>query len=242
MSKHMLAVTGVSDSVVITPDQSAIEARDGLIAAAEYVQAITDANSLTVAVEALREIDSFLSRIEADRKTVKSPFYEYGKKIDEIAKELSLELSGQKDRLRSMIGCFQAEQDRLRREAERIAREEEEKIRREAAEAIAKAEASKKSEAVIEKKVKAIEDDAIAEIVSTRSYAAAVAIPKVAGIQTREETEIVVDDVALLWQHSPECVEFKPRMALIKAKLKAGIELPGITVTKRSVAVVSGSR
>ena len=49
-------------------------------------------------------------------------------------------------------------------------------------------------------------------------------------------------DITELWMHSPECVELSPRLAIIKAKAKAGVELAGVEITRRKVAVIGGGR
>ena len=55
-------------------------------------------------------------------------------------------------------------------------------------------------------------------------------------------TDVKIIDLTELWMHSPECVELSPRLAIIKAKAKAGIELAGVEITRRKVAVIGGSR
>ena len=180
----LITISGLAESIACEPTQSAIEARDGILAAAKTVITIADADQLQVAGDVLREIDSFLKRIEASRETVKAPVLEVGRQIDDTAKTLTLELGDEKKRLRDIIGKFQAEQERLRAQAERAAREQEEKIRRETEAALAKAQENARSEKAFEKKAAVIEQNAIEDIVNVRAAAAAVAVPKLAGFQT----------------------------------------------------------
>ena len=77
---------------------------------------------------------------------------------------------------------------------------------------------------------------------NVRAAAAAVSVPKLAGFQTREEIDVKIIDITELWMHSPECVELSPRLAIIKAKAKAGVELAGVEITRRKVAVIGGGR
>ena len=77
---------------------------------------------------------------------------------------------------------------------------------------------------------------------NVRAAAAAVAVPKLAGFQTREEIDVKIIDITELWMHSPECVALSPRLAIIKAKAKAGTELAGVEITRRKVAVIGGGR
>lgn len=238
----LITISGLADSIACEPTASAIEARDGILAAARTVLAIADAEQLQVAGDVLREVDAFINRVEAGRKTVKEPVLTVGRMIDDTAKTLTLELGDEKKRLRDIIGKFQAEQERLRAQAERAAREQEEKIRRETEAALAIAQASARTEKAFEKKAAVIEQNAIEDIVNVRTAAAAVAVPKLAGFQTREEIEVKIIDLTELWMHSPECVELSPRLAIIKAKAKAGIELAGVEIIRRKVAVIGGAR
>ena len=238
----IITLSGLADSIACEPTASAIEARDGILAAARTVLAIADAEQLQVAGDVLREVDAFINRVEAGRKTVKEPVLTVGRMIDDTAKTLTLELGDEKKRLRDIIGKFQAEQERLRAQAERAAREQEEKIRRETEAALAIAQASARTEKAFEKKAAVIEQNAIEDIVNVRAAAAAVAVPKLAGFQTREEIEVKIIDLTELWMHSPECVELSPRLAIIKAKAKAGIELAGVEIIRRKVAVIGGAR
>lgn len=238
----IITISGLADSIACEPTPSAIEARDGILEASRTVLSIADAEQLQVAGDVLREVDSFLNRVEAGRKTVKEPVLNVGRMIDDTAKTLTLELGDEKKRLRDLIGKFQAEQERLRAQAERAAREQEEKIRRETEAALAKAQETARSEKAFEKKAAVIEQNAIEDIVAVRAAVAAVAVPKLAGFQTREEIEVKILDLTELWMHSPECVELSPRLAIIKAKAKAGIELAGVEIIRRKVAVIGGSR
>ena len=238
----LITISGIADSIACEPTQSAIEARDGILEASRTVLSIADGDQLQVAGDVLREIDSFLNRIEASRKTVKDPIITVGRLIDDTAKTLTLELGDEKKRLRDIIGKFQAEQERLRLKAEKLAREEEEKIRRQAEADLAAAQAKAKTEKAFEKKASVIEQNAIEDIVNVRAAVAAVAVPKLAGFQTREEIDVKIIDITELWMHSPECVELSPRLAIIKAKAKAGVELAGVEITRRKVAVIGGSR
>ena len=238
----LITLTGLAEAIACEPTQSAIEARDGILAAAKTVITIADADQLQVSGDVLREIDSFLKRIEASRETVKAPVLEVGRQIDDTAKTLTLELGDEKKRLRDIIGKFQAEQERLRLKAEKLAREEEEKIRRQAEADLAAAQAKAKTEKAFDKKAAVIEQNAIEDIVNVRAAAAAVSVPKLAGFQTREEIDVKIIDITELWMHSPECVELSPRLAIIKAKAKAGVELAGVEITRRKVAVIGGAR
>lgn len=238
----LITLSGLADAIACEPTQSAIEARDGILSAARTVQSIGDADQLQLAGDVLREIDSFIKQVEAGRTTVKDPVLKVGRLIDDTAKTLTLQLNDEKARLRQIIGKFQAEQERLREQAERAAREQEEKIRKEAEEQLAAAQAKARSEKAFEKKAAVIEQNAIEDIVNVRAAAAAVAVPKLAGFQTREEIDVKITDIVELWMHSPECVELSPRMAIIKAKIKSGVAMPGIEVTKRKVAVIGGTR
>lgn len=107
-----------------------------------------------------REIRGFLKEVEAQRKKVKAPFLDMGKRIDAAAKEAIRPLKEATDALSAQIVAFQREEELRRLESERKAaeerrkREEEERARereaarkREAAEAAAREEERKAREA-----------------------------------------------------------------------------------------------
>ena len=88
----LITLTGLADAIACEPTQSAIEARDGILAASRTVVTISDAEQLQVAGDVLREVDAFINRVEAGRKTVKEPVITVGRLIDDTAKTLTLEL------------------------------------------------------------------------------------------------------------------------------------------------------
>ena len=100
----LITLSGLAESIACEPTQSAIEARDGILAAAKTVITISDAEQLQVAGDVLREVDAFINRVEAGRKTVKEPVITVGRLIDDTAKTLTLELGDEKKRLRDIIG------------------------------------------------------------------------------------------------------------------------------------------
>lgn len=103
---------------------------------------VTDDLSFAQAGEALRSIKGFAKKLETARTTMKAPVLEAGREIDAFFKTPANRLSDAEKALKQRVAAYQIEQDRIRREAEALARAEQERIdraRREA-EAAARAE------------------------------------------------------------------------------------------------------
>lgn len=65
---------------------------------------------------------------------------------------------------------------------------------------------------------------------------------KAAGQVVREEWEITISNPHALAVAHPDCVKIEPRLQVIKAKLDAGIQLPGVSAYKRATSGVRAGR
>lgn len=239
-------------------NEAATRAKTDLLAKAATVK-VTDPASRDLAAEISASIKKHLNEVEADREAFKAPFCQFGKQIDAAAKEHSSPLSAEYSRLNSECGAFneaarrraQQEEDERRRQAEEIARkqrEAEELAAKLAADAIAAAKASSKPDIAAELETQereetlARERKALAEgkarlEAAAAQQRAALALDKPSGGTQRIELDITVDNAALLFEKYPMCVKLVPDLNLIKAMIKAGQKLPGVTVTERAVFV-----
>ena len=133
MSANVLVLSGIADATLTATD-SARKERDGLLAMAARVTNVTSLAEANSAATALQSLKGFTRQIEEARVAVKAPVIELGKKIDGLAKELTLELESEAVRIGRTVGTWQAEERRKEEEAQRKAREEEARIWREAQE------------------------------------------------------------------------------------------------------------
>lgn len=236
----MLTLTGIeSGNITITEEASA--KRDSLLVLAKSLPVVTNAQEAQTATDALREITSFTKLIEASRTEVKAPVLDLGKRIDNVAKNLTTELEAERVRISKAIGTWQAEQQRLLDKARREAAEEERRIAEEAEAKIRAAQESSKSEAAFDRKVEKIEDKAFQQVAEVRASVGAMVAEKPVGLATRNEVCFEVTDINELYEAAPAFVILSPNNAAIKAALKTlpeGKSLPGVRHWKEARSFV----
>lgn len=113
--------------------ESAVKERDRLLAKNKGIVAITTAEEAALVAKALKANKNFADSIEDARVEYKAPVLELGRRIDDVAKALTLEIQADVSRFSKMHGSWQAEQNRLAEEARIKAFNEERRIRDEAA-------------------------------------------------------------------------------------------------------------
>jgi len=151
---------------------SAEEARQALAAAINYqVKTVVEYES---AAEELKSLSGRAKRLEEQRKELKAPALESAKRIDDFFREPQKFIEDAKTAIKKALGKFDAEQRRLREEAERQAAEEARKERERLQAAAAKAEAAarKKREADEARAAKLEAQGRAAEAEQKRSQAA----------------------------------------------------------------------
>lgn len=119
-----------ADKVAIEISPSALAERDTVVRQSKEIVLI-DASIQQGAVTILSRINGTLKALESSRKLVKAPVLELGRKIDAIADQFAIELTGEKTRISRLLSDFEEKQRREREEAERIRQENERKAREE---------------------------------------------------------------------------------------------------------------
>lgn len=225
-----LLITPSLGEVEITAAQDARDVRDSLLVEAQTVQSVADRLDADSATSTLRAITAYAKAIETARTDAKQPVLEVGRKIDALAKELTEKVVSEGNRISRLVGSFEAE-ERRKAEAARIEAENRAAdIARKAREEAAKAQqAAPTAEAGI-RKADAIVEKAIQEVVAVRQQAQAVAAPRTAGTQVREEVCFEVHDIKALYAEHPELVMLEPNGSAIRAILRnaPNLQLAGV--------------
>lgn len=129
---NLILSSGVAAQIENT--QEAIEKRDDLLLLAHEQVAVTNAETASDAANALKEIKNYTRLIEAARVDVKAPILELVKRVDGLAKELTVKLNVEADRIGTNLAAWQTEQNRIAEEARQEAWRKEQQILQEARE------------------------------------------------------------------------------------------------------------
>lgn len=133
-----LAITGfTAPSVALT--QEAIRFKSVLIESSKLVTEVNDEFTAEVAGTVLVDLAGAIKDCEKSRKAVKAPVLKLGEEIDRQAKLFSLDLENQSERIRGLVGAYNARVEQEQRAAERKRQEELARIERERIEAERKA-------------------------------------------------------------------------------------------------------
>jgi chromosome segregation ATPase len=119
--------------------ESAVALKNQALEMAGLIARVTDASEQANAVEAQQAIAQTLSQVEKARKACKDPVLNFGRAIDDAAKDFVEEVKEEQLRLARLVGDFQQLQQAKAAAAEKARRLEEERIEREKQEAIIKA-------------------------------------------------------------------------------------------------------
>jgi len=132
-----IAVRGVAE-VKVEIQQDAYSTRATVISASKFApDAITGPEENQWATDALRDVKRLLKQVEDGRKLAKAPALDLGRKIDAAAEEFCQPLIVEEKRLTGLLTSYQAEQQRIAREAEQkrqaeLQRQQEEERKRQA--------------------------------------------------------------------------------------------------------------
>lgn len=225
---NALAVSGLS-SAAITLAPGADAHRAHLL---KISQAITEVDEFTLdaASDALKLLQETARAVEKQRTEIKAPVLKLGKDIDGVAKAFTGPIEAEATRLGRLIGTYQAEQ-------QRIAREAEEARQRAIREAQAKAEAEARAAAA---KAQAEADDFLPPSPPPApSFPAPLPPPvaapaKIAGVQMRTVWKYEVTDILALYKARPDLVNLEPNGRAILAALPA--DLPGVKAWQETTA------
>ena len=92
----------------VTTTLEAQEAREVALGTAALVVKVDNEDQQAMAVGAQRDVHMVITQTEKDRKTVKQPVIELGRKIDRAAQGFVTELKGEELRIGKLVGDYQA--------------------------------------------------------------------------------------------------------------------------------------
>ena len=234
-SSDIIILSGSFSHPAVT--QSAFDLRDEILLDVGTITKVTTIDEANSAAEAIKSLKDFTRKIESSRKDVKDPVVQLGKAIDKVAKDLTEDLDTEAKRISRILGDYQAEQDRIRRKAEREAAEEERRIREEAD---AKAQKAIDSGRSVDSKLEKIEAKTFEQTAAVRAVAQQAAPAKIAGLATRKVIKFEVDDIQALAASRPELVKMEANTSAITAILRSNpnLILPGIRHWTENTTVV----
>ncbi len=182
------------------------------------------------AVAAQIEVAKVLKLAETARKTAKDPVLDFGRLIDDKAKEFVKELKQEELRLGRLVADYQQLEQARVRAAQQAENERLLQIERERAAETAKAQTHEELDQIVERFDQRVKDEAPApvSILPTRTE----------GQNVREEWAFDVTDIWALVRSHPMCVTVEPRRAEIKALLNAGHKVAGVRAWKETKAGV----
>lgn len=223
-------------NAVITRDDSrlrvsfteqAIASRDEALASAALIGRVTSESENSECAAAMQALVTVEKETEEARKAIKQPILDYGRTIDNAAKDHLAEIGREKMRLAKMAGDYHQKELAKKRAAEAAEKVELNRIEREREQALAKAETHQEREAIIER--------ANQEAQAARP---ALVVEKPKGQTVKEVWEVErINEFELASKH-PELVR---RIEFDMVKVKAALDLfdgklPGV-VARKSVAV-----
>lgn len=230
MSDLSLLIRDDAALSVVVPEASASMKAEALGSAA-LVVAVTNDIQQEFAVGALKDVASLLQATEACRKQIKGPIIDFGRLIDDAAKDYSEALQCEKHRLQKLIADYQALVQARARAEEAKRNEELSKLEKEREAAIANA--------------TSLEDIQRAKEESEQKVAAlppAIISRKPAGLSSGLAWEFEIENAHLLYTHHPHLVTIEPKRAEIKAALKAGIKIRGVRAWQETRASVRANK
>lgn len=230
---------------------------------------IVDQSSYMQAAEMLKGIKALRKEINATFDPIIGKAFEAHKMAVAQKKNAETPLVEAENILKRSVVSFEAEQERIRREAERRAREEAARMERERQEQIRRAEEEARQRAEEEKLAAAVEAEAegapaedVEAILDAPVHVAPVVVftppivtpvvpqtfERAAGVsKPRENWSAVVDDPLALIRYvaeHPDCIEFlTPNMPALNAQArskKLGMSIPGVRAVNNPSINVGG--
>ena len=240
-------------AVRVTPEAEAM--RESALQAAAMVGKVDNDERNAVAIVAQVELKRLINRVEADRKEVKGPVLDFGRLIDQTAKDFIVEPEAELKRVSVAVDEYATVQLARQRAAENATRLEQEKIEQDKRRAMmdaARAEAAElgkiQAAAAQDKAITQAEIDRQTQLAQAATMDAMDAVndkfgrmaaevttvvsTKPEAQSIREELEFEVVDVHVLYRHAPHLVDMTPRRREIKEALQNGMTLPGVTSRK----------
>jgi hypothetical protein len=234
MNETLIHLTGL-DAATITASEEARRQRDNLLYQSKSITVVRTTEEAEAAGKTLTAIKEFTRLIEDTRTQVGAPVLALTRKINDMAKELTLAADFEAVRISRLVGSYNTEQARLAEKKRQDALAEERRIAEETRKKLAAAEDAGASE----KKLDKIEAKAFEQLAVAKADTAAAVAPKMAGISTRKEICFEVTDIAALYKSFPALVKMEPNNQAIKAILKNSPGgLPGVRHWAEDRAVV----
>lgn len=235
MSASVLTLAGLQLARV-NLEPEAVEKRDAVIVAARAITNVSDPFEAEAAADALRAVSDLAKQAEANRKIVKEPVLELGRKIDGIAKGYANDLDVEKARLSRLLGEFQAVERTKAEAAQRAAAAEARRMAEEAERASAEVELTTNADEAERAKQAAAAAEAAA--VTARVAVAAAAPVKPCGVAVREVWKFEVTDLAALYKARPDLCVIEPNGPLIRETVKVNQSIPGLRIWKEAGASI----
>jgi hypothetical protein len=184
------------------------------------------------ATDKARNAQSFLKRLEADRKAVKAPVLELGRKIDTLADDLAAPVKTEMNRVGALVAKFQTA-EAARVEAERRDREAKERAAMQAkfeADRLAReAEAKLTNEADLQKAIEAEEEakrkESLMYAELTKPQPVAV---KAVGSATTPVLRYEVLDIKVAFAAAPHLFSVEIKPSAVNATCNADTVIPGM--------------
>ncbi len=194
----------VGGAAVIVADHDAAELFREAHRVCAQITEITNGPQCEYAREVMVEVNKLAAAIDKQREVLKKPYLEAGRKIDAAAKAWTAPLAALVSGLKSKLGEY----------ATRVA----------AAQAQAMIEQALREEAAAA--------EAKARGAATPALVLDVEIPEAAGVATRTEHDVIIDDI-----HAIPAEFLAVNVALIKRTILAGNEVPGARLLAKKVVV-----
>jgi len=236
MSTQLIEVSNIGD-VSINATKRALEIKEGLLNDAESFTAVSSSFEAECCGEAMKSLHEFIKNVGKAHSEVKAPVLSVGRKIDALKKDLIEEAEAEKKRLGLLLGDYQAEERRKKREAEEEARKLAQQKILEAQEQKEALESDfTKSEEEIQAEQERINQQTREAVQQTALTASGKAFP-VKGIKAREKMRWKITDPERLVQCRPDLfvppkgddTEIKaPLKTKINAALSISPTLPGV--------------
>lgn len=219
MNLSLIKIGSLEDiDVSLIPE--AEDLKKHLLVEANGVTAVEDSFDAECAADVLRKLARATRECESARKEVKAPVLDLGKRIDAVAKQFAGDIKEQEKRISYLLGSYEAEQRKLREEAER-----KERARQEAA----KRDLMSEDEELIKAATEALEQSAaVIEAAAHRPE----------GTMVRETYQFEVTDIDALFQAAPHLCKIEPDNAAIRAAIKKSQDIPGLRVWKEAKSYV----
>jgi len=220
-------------NLAVTIPDDARERKAHAMGVSLFVNRVTNADEQAKAVEAQQLLKTLASDVEKSRKEIKKPIIEFGRMIDDTAKEFTESLKAELNRTGKLVGDFVALEEAKIRAAEAKRVKELQEAERKREEAIAEAKSLEEKEAIQEDFCNAQEEI---------TQAAPPPPARATGQIVRHELKPDVVDPWLLARNHPELVTITPRMRDIKDRINNGEKIAGVVSKRVVVSTVRASK